>query len=238
MAMEEKYPIKFTLGQFILLLGVAVVLFSLIFLLGARFGGQMFPDFYAKQFNNQGPLAGLAPTGESAGAKIGPKANLLVDTMDEEVVDGEEEIVEEEEVVEEDDVPEYHVGANGQVWEKNRGHVKDEDLEPVDSKSVQVNPRLIHAKVDPNTVIRFKSSGNSRFTVEVADYFDEFVASHKITELKNKGLEAYIHIKNPSSDAPTFSVRVGAFSDRSLAERFATDLSNKQNLELRVVQMD
>ncbi len=235
--MEEKYPIKFTLGQFVLLLGVAVVLFSLIFLLGARFGGQLFPDFYAKQFGTQGPLASLAPTGLSAGAKIGPKANLLVDTIEDEVVEGEEEILEEDN--EAADFPEYQVGADGSVWEKNgRAEEESENLEPVESESVHVNQRLIHTKADPNTVIRFKSSGNSRFTVEVADYFDEFLASHKITELKNQGLEAYIHIKNPGSEAPTFSVRVGAFADRSLAERFATDVSNKQNLELRVVQMN
>ena len=41
--MEEKYPIKFSLSQFILLLGVEIVVLSLVFLLGARFGKAIFP---------------------------------------------------------------------------------------------------------------------------------------------------------------------------------------------------
>lgn len=232
MASEEKYPIRFSLSQFILLIGVAVVLFSLVFLLGARFGGQIFPGFYAKQFQQTGPLAGLAPTGEQTGSKTAPRANLLMDTPEEEVYEGEEII--EEEILPEDQVPEYQVGSDGSIYEKE----PEEDLEPVDSQSFRVNQRMMHSKADPNTVIRFKSSGNSRFTVEVADYFDEILAARKISQLKNQGLEAYIHIKNPGSTAPTFSVRLGAFSDRNLAEAFATDLSNKQNLELRVVQVN
>lgn len=233
MASEEKYPIRFSLSQFILLIGVAVVLFSLVFLLGARFGGQIFPDFYAKQFQQTGPLAGLAPTGEQTGSQTAPRANLLMDTPEEEI-DAGEEIIAGEEILDEDQVPEYQVGADGSVYEKEA----EEDFEPVDSQSFKVNQRMMHRKADPNTVIRFKSSGNSRYTVEVADYFDEILAARKISQLKNQGLEAYIHIKNPGSAAPTFSVRLGAFSDRNLAEAFATDLSNKQNLELRVVQVN
>ncbi|MDX1386316.1 MAG: hypothetical protein R3257_01915, partial [bacterium] len=95
MTMEERYPIKFTLGQFVILLGVSVVVLSLIFLLGARFGGQIFPEHYAKQFQKGGALAGLAPGKETGQILASKRANLLVDTPEEEE-EGEAEEMEEE----------------------------------------------------------------------------------------------------------------------------------------------
>lgn len=40
--MEEKYPIKFSFSQFILLMSVGVVMLIFTFFMGARFGGAMF----------------------------------------------------------------------------------------------------------------------------------------------------------------------------------------------------
>lgn len=230
--MEERYPIKFSLGQFVLLLGILVVVLSLVFFLGARFGGQIFPEYYARQFEKQGALAGLAPGNETGRALSPPRASSLVDTPEEEVEEVEDE-------AEESDIPHYQVGADGSIQSREENILPQQgEAEPHPSESFNFNKGFIQSNVDRNTVVRFKSSGYSKFTVEVADYFDELLASRKITQLKRGGYEAYLHIKNPNTPSPTFSVRVGAFFDRKDAETFASEMSNKQNLELRVVQMN
>jgi hypothetical protein len=232
--MEERYPIKFSLGQFVILLGIFVVVLSLVFFLGARFGGLIFPEYYAKQFEKQGALASLAPGTETGRALSPSRASPLVDTPEEE---GDE--ADEEADAEESDIPHYQVGADGSLRPQEENTLSQQgEEEPHPSESFNVNKGFIQSNVDKNTVVRFKSSGYSKFTVEVADYFDELLASRKITQLKRGGYEAYLHIKNPNTSSPTFSVRVGAFFDRKDAESFATEMSNKQNLELRVVQMN
>ena len=77
--MEEKYPIKFSLSQFILLLGVEVVVLSLVFLLGARFGKTIFPESAAPVASNQRGFQDLAPSAPRA-AKAPPQHDKLVDT--------------------------------------------------------------------------------------------------------------------------------------------------------------
>jgi hypothetical protein len=207
---EEKYPIKFSLGQFILLLGVEVVVLSLVFLLGARFGGGIFPNYPGETNQANRAFQGLAPPAEK------PQADKLVDTPLEEIGTGN---AEEEETVAAD--------AEG---EENEMDVLE--------KPVQANKSLFHNPGDKNTLIRFKSSGNTRFAIEVAEYFDEVLASREITKLKVKGYEAYLVIENASSSAPSYGVRVGSFGDRKLAESYAAKMSNEQGLELRVVQVD
>lgn len=228
--MEDKHPIHFSLSQFIILMAVAVVVLALVFILGARLGGQIFPEYYAAQLKAAMPLNGLAP--DAQGGRVleaPPRSDQLVDTLGETAGEGEEE----KELGE--DAPHMAVGPDGQVQANDR-----EEWEKVaDQYNVlTVNKSLIRNNVDKDTVIRFKSSGNSKFTVQVADFFDELLASQKISVLKKQGYEAYLHIKNPGSASPTYSVRMGVFSDRGLAENYASQMATKQNLELRVVEMD
>jgi sporulation related protein len=230
--MEDKHPITFSLSQFIILLAVSIVVMALVFILGARLGGQIFPEFYAAQFRSQIPLAGLAP--QVPGGRVieaPPRSDQLVDTLEEPGAEGpgkgEKELGE--------DAPHVKVGPNGQdeaadqeQWNKV---AKDYDV-------LTVNKSLIRNDIDKDTVVRFKSSGNSKFTVEVADFFDELVASQKVSSLKKQGYEAYLYIKNAGSSSQAYSVRMGVFSDRRLAEEYAAQMATKQNLELRVVEMN
>lgn len=222
--MEEKYPIKFTLGQFILFIGVQLIIFSLVFLLGARFGGAIFPGFYAGQSSQKVSEKAVTHKEEFSGTES-QKMDRLVDTLEPEP--------------EENDpgagAPHFQVGANGELESSG---TEQERVPQEEEQGLAVNRRLIQNPVDKNTVIRFKSSNNSKFAVEVGEYFDEMLASRKIDQLKEKGYDAYLVIKNPQAASPSFAVRIGVFADRKMAEDFASELSNRQGLELRVVQVD
>lgn len=220
--MEEKYPIKFSLSQFILLLGVEVVVLSLVFLLGARFGKTIFPEPTLPMAAHQRAFQDLAPPVPKA-AKAPPQHDKLVDT--EETAEG--QAAEGEEA--NSDIPTYQVGADGSMRPAPQ-------QEPV-QENLAVNKSLIATNVDKNTMVRFKSSGNSKFSIQVAQFFDELLASREITKLKAKGYEAFLVIDQRGA-TPSFDVRVGSFGDRKIAEDFASKMSNQENVELRVVQAE
>jgi hypothetical protein len=208
-------------------MGVAIVVMALVFILGARLGGQIFPEFYAGQFRSQIPLSG--PDLQGGRVIEAPRSDQLVDTLE----DPQAQANPEKELGE--DAPHVKVGPNGrdeandqEQWDKV---AKDYDV-------LTVNKSLVRNDIDRDTVIRFKSSGNSKFTVEVADFFDELIASQKVSSLKKQGYEAYLYIKNAGSSSQAYSVRMGVFSDRRLAEEYASQMATKQNLELRVVEMN
>jgi hypothetical protein len=228
--MEDKHPIHFSLSQFIILMGVAIVVMALVFILGARLGGQIFPEYYATQFKGVNTLSGLAPDIQGGRViEVPPRSDQLVDTL------GEPEAAQEEEKELGEDAPHIAIGADGKPQTSDR-----EEWEKVADQYdvLTVNKSLIRNNIDKDTVIRFKSSGTGKFTVEVADFFDELLASHRISTLKKKGYEAYLFIKNPGSTSPSYSVRMGVFSDRQLADQYAAQMATKENLELRVVEMD
>ena len=217
--MEEKYPIKFSLSQFILLLAVEILVMGLVFMLGARFGRSIFPDNAPTYAMQQPPVyQDLSPPLAARQAKP-PASDKLVDS----------EGAEEAEVAEEgnDVIPTYQVGADGST----------RPAEDPNDAHLAVNKSLVTTNADKNTAVRFKSSGNTKFAVHVAEFYDELLASREITKLKGKGYEAYLVIDQRGS-TPSFDVRVGSFGDRKMAEDFATKMSNEQNLELRVVQAD
>lgn len=220
--MEEKYPIKFSLSQFILLLGVEVIVLALVFLLGARFGGTIFTGFISTP-TASGPYQSLDPKSPAANNSKVMKSqdSKLVDSLD-----PAEEPAEEE--------------ANGEAKEQQNVAAQEEagEAEDVGNKNLQINKSLIHSVADKNTMVRFKSSGNTKFTIEVNHYFDEVMASQEITKLKQKGYEAFLVIDQQRSGVPQYSVRVGSFGDRRMAEQLSVKMSNEQGLELRVVQVD
>ena len=229
--MEEKHPIHFSLSQFIILTGVAIVVMALVFILGARLGGQIFPEYYAAQFKSQIPLSALAPDMQGGRVFEAPRSDQLTDTPE----DQQPAAQARQETELGQDAPHVKVGPNGQdevsdqqQWDKVKN---DYDV-------LTVNKSLVRNDIDRDTVIRFKSSGNSKFTVEVANFFDELVASQKVSTLKKQGYEAYLYIKNAGSSSQAYSVRMGVFSDRRLAEEYAAQMATKQNLELRVVEMN
>jgi len=222
--MEEKHPIKFSLGQFIILLGVEVVVLALVFLLGARFGGALFPSFYAKQFSNPSQYFDLKPDRGGGFENARPLSNKLVDTLDPED-QGEDS---------EEDIPHFRVDANGVRRSADPEELEDSDHE-FKEDHLSVNKNLWNNPLEKQTMVRFKSSGSNAYAVQVGEYFDELIAAKKIDSLKKKGYEAYLVIQNPSRRSPTFTVRVGIFGERGLAEEFATRMSNKQGIELRVV---
>jgi hypothetical protein len=227
--MEDKHPIYFSLGQFIILISVGIVVMALVFILGARLGGQIFPEFYSAQFKTPSLMASLTPSPmEGRVIEAPPRADQLVDTL------GDKENQEQGKELG-DDAPHIAVGPDG----KTESNDQEQWEKVADQYDVlTVNKGLIRNNVDKDTVVRFKSSGNSRFTIEVANFFDELVASQKISALKKQGYEAYLYIKNPGSSSPTYSVRMGVFSDRRLADQYASQMATKQNLELRVVEIN
>src|SRR5262249_32216500 len=77
--MEEKYPIKFSLSQFILLLAVEIVVMALVFLLGAWFGKTIFPEAVPAVAANQRPYQDLAPP-PAVHAPKPPQHDKLVDS--------------------------------------------------------------------------------------------------------------------------------------------------------------
>jgi len=220
--MEEKYPIKFSLGQFILLLGVEVVVLALVFLLGARFGGTIYPGFHAEQVAANHAYQGLDPREPKAKAPAEPKSSGKL-------TDGEEPA----------EAPTVVEGQEGQAGTDEAGAEPSEgDEAPTRQEKLQENKSIIGNPNDKNTAVRFKSSGNSKFAVEVGKYFDEILASREIDKLKGKGIDAYLVIDSRGGSSPSFGVRVGSFGDRKLAEDFAAKMSNEQGMELRVVQVD
>jgi len=225
--MEEKYPIKFSLGQFILLLSVEVVVLALVFLLGARFGGTIFPVYHSEQVAANRPYQSLEPKAKTSG-EAPPKApGKLTD-----VQEGAE-------------APQAAAGDGENTGEANTNEDEaaaapdpDGADAPPKSEKIQVNKSLLNNPADKNTMVRFKSSGNSKFAVEVGKYFDELIASKQINQLKAKGIDAYLVIVNDQGSSPEFGVRIGSFGDRKSAEDFSVKMSNEKGLELRVVQVD
>ncbi len=196
---EEKFPIRFSLSQFVLLLGVEIILIALVFLIGARFGNFIFPERYAEKSSNA--VADLAPSNPT---KL---SDRLAD--EENPSENPEEVVAEEEPAEEEG-----------------------------EEKIQVNKSLAHLAQDKNMMVRFKSSGNSKFAIEIGEYFDEALAARQITKLKEKGYEAYLVMDRDASGSNSFAVRVGSFGEHQLAERFAAKMSNEMGVELRVVQVN
>jgi hypothetical protein len=216
--MEEKYPIKFSLSQFILLLAVEILVMGLVFMLGARFGKSIFPDNAPAYAMQQPVYQDLTPPTPMRQPRP-PASDKLVDSEGAEPAEAAEEG--------NDAIPTYQVGADGSMRPAE---------DPNDSQ-IAVNKSIVTTNSDKNTAVRFKSSGNTKFAVHVAEFYDELLASREITKLKAKGYEAYLVIDQRGS-TPSFDVRVGSFGDRKMAEDFATKMSNEQNLELRVVQAD
>ncbi len=235
--MEEKYPIKFSLGQFILLLGVNMVVLALVFLLGARFGGEIFPSFYAKRGAAAKKFQGLAPEGapaQAVGTQTGSK--LMDSSPEEETKSGTEGDPAK-------GAPHFQVDEDGTAQLKEEDPFAEEEGEEAAEEEPAAQPlaenkHLLLNPADKHTMVRFKSSDNSKFAVQVGEYFDELLASRKIGALKQKGIEAYLVIKNAGKSSQIYLVQVGSFSDRRLAEQFATQMSNSQGIELRVVQTD
>lgn len=236
--MEQKYPIQFSLGQFVILFGVAVVLLGLSFFLGARFGDKIFPEHYAYRLGTAEPYQALQPQGQPDFQGI-PTSNRLMNS--------EEETLEEEDLVEEENrlaIPHFQVDGNG-AKQAHQPYAITQPAMPEawqpDEEAQNLTPppgAFVPTAADKHTVVRFKSSDFSKFSIEVAEYFDELLAAQRIRHLKEQGYEAYLHIENPNSRAPVFIVRVGAFSGRTQAESFATKMSNQEKLELRVVRVN
>jgi len=224
--MEEKYPIKFSLSQFILLLGVEIIVLSLVFLLGARFGKTIFPESLPAVAANPPALQDLAPPAAPR-VKTPPPHDKLVDS------DGTQEAAAAPAAEGDDanqDIPTYQVGADGSMRPAPQAEAPAQE-------NIAVNKSIIATNVDKNTAVRFKSSGNTKFSIQVAQFFDELLASREITKLKNRGYEAFLVI-NQQGDSASFDVRVGSFGDRRQAEDFAAKMSNDEKVELRVVQAD
>lgn len=215
--MEEKYPIRFSLGQFIVLLGVEVLVLALVFLLGARFGGGIFEKYYA--------ASGAADEYQALNPDT-KKERKTAKKSDEKLMGPtsfEDEALDENEPAEEDLAAE-----------------DSDTTDPSDDTKVLEAQKKAFANtmVDKNTMVRFKSSDNSKFAIEVGNYSEEIQASQEVARLKQKGYEAYIVIENFQENEPSFSVRVGSFGDRKTAEDFSVKMSNAQGLELRVVRVD
>ncbi|MCE9624089.1 MAG: SPOR domain-containing protein [Deltaproteobacteria bacterium] len=177
---------------------------------------------------NQRAMQELAPPARRM-VKAPPQQDKLVNT--EEAQEGDAPQAEGDEAAQ--DIPTYQVGADGSL----RPAPEQEAQGRPEPENIAVNKSLIATNIDKNTMVRFKSSGNSKFSVQVAEFFDELLASREITKLKSKGYEAYLVIDQRGA-TPSFDVRVGSFGDRHMAEQFATKMSNEQNVELRVVQAD
>jgi hypothetical protein len=194
---EEKFPIRFSLSQFVLLLGVEVVLLVLVFLLGARSGNFIFPERYTPHT----AISGLEPTVPPA-----KRSDRLADAENDEM----------------------------------EGTANDEEALPQEGEeeNIQVNKSLDHLASDKNMMVRFKSSGYSKFSIEVGQYFDEALAARQITKLKEQGYEAFMVIDQVEGGDPQFAVRIGSFGEHQIAEKFAAKMSNETGLELRVVQVN
>lgn len=220
--MEQKYPIQFSLGQFVILFGVVVLLLGSSFFLGARFGDKIFPGHDTKGAASSEPYLALQPQTPLAPSRLMGGGDLHENA--------------EAPSQEGDSIPHFQADANG-VLTPQEPHVADQPWADQDLQA-QTPPAFVPTAADKHTVVRFKSSGFSKFSVEVSEYFDELLAAQRIRHLKEQGYEAYLHIENPGSRAPTFVVRVGAFAERGQAEAFATQMSNQEELELRVVRVN
>ncbi len=243
--MEEKHPIRFSWGQFIVLLSLQVVMLGLVFVLGARFGGAVFPEFYSRQFSKAIPFQDLNPEAAEETKERSATNDRLVDSPAQE--SGSEARVEEkhqERETEPDEAPDaqaplIQVGADGSTHtlepeEESEAEAPEAQEE---QQPLAVNKSLNRNPIDLNTVVRFKSSGHSKFSIEVGEFFDEMLASKRISDLKKKGYDAFLVIGNPGSSTPSYGVRVGVFSDRQVAEQTAVEMSNRQGMELRVIQV-
>lgn len=213
--MEEKYPIRFSLGQFIVLLGVEILVLALVFLLGARFGGGIFEKYGAMSAASDEYQA-LNPDAQ--------KAKKTAKKLEEKLMDTASDEAEPSQVAEE--------------GEEQAEATPPSQESPEDNLAAAPKKAFATTAVDKNTMVRFKSSDTSKFAIEVGSYSEETQASREAAKLKQKGYEAYIVIPDFQASSPTFSVRVGSFGDRKTAEDFSAKMSNAQGLELRVVQVD
>ncbi len=248
--MEEKHPIRFSWGQFIVLLSLQVVMLGLVFILGARFGGAVFPEFYNRQFSKPIPFQDLNPEAGEEPKERSAANDRLVDSPVQEPDDqgGELEAQAEQKHSEPENesdaapdarAPLIQVGADGSAHTLESEEESDapEPEAQEERQPLAVNKSLTRNPIDLNTVVRFKSSGHSKFSIEVGEFFDEMLASKRINDLKKKGYDAFLVIENPGSSTPSYGVRVGVFSDRQIAEQTAVEMSNRQGMELRVIQV-
>ncbi|MCB1214605.1 MAG: SPOR domain-containing protein [Deltaproteobacteria bacterium] len=207
--------------------GLIVSLLVGSFFLGALLGPRLFPSRSEGLYVSQSRELPHSKKKKTKKTKKTRRLSKLTDPW-EDTYDQEEDSYLEE------DAPQYRVNAEGELVEDQEGDEETLAEEGLEEEPLEEESRPI----DPNTFVRFKASANSRFAIQVTEQFDELAASYYLKQLREQGIDAYLAIKNPDSPEKSYAVRVGTFTDRSVAEDFAADLSNRLQRDLQVVLID
>lgn len=80
-------------------------------------------------------------------------------------------------------------------------------------------------------IVKVKSTGNAKFSVQVGSYPDVKEASYRVEEWKVKGYPAYMMIANLGDKGRWYRVRIGAFADKNKAGNYLEGMKGKEGIE-------
>lgn len=214
---------------FLLALG-AVLILALVFLLGARLGGNFSYNPEEASVEEESQIESPKEV-ETSERQEPTKLTESISTKDEETYEPDNQL--------DAGAPKYEVTSEGDSLPMEEAQIGNEPAASLGERQQDMDTGAgpMYVSKNPHTMIRFKSSGHSRFAVQIGEYHDEALATKVINDLHKKGYDAYLVIENPNSYARNYCVRVGAFPEHQAAETLATSLSNDQGMELQVVRI-
>jgi cell division septation protein DedD len=99
---------------------------------------------------------------------------------------------------------------------------------PAQPKQPGVKAGQTQAKKE--TVSAAEPSEKVRFTVQIASYPDKDMAEEEMKRMKKRGYAAFIVASELEDKGTWYRVRLGSFSNKTAAEKLATELRSKENL--------
>lgn len=118
---------------------------------------------------------------------------------------------------------------------KTANNTEDADTNP-SSPPFTFQPTPAKKNLNSNTgVLKIKSSSNSGFTLQIASYPEEEVASKVVEAWKKKGYLAFLSVEDLEDKGKWYRVNVGNFGDETSAQDMAREIQKKENVIPQVV---
>lgn len=230
---------RFTFGQFFALLVLEVFTLFFVFYLGARYGRD-FLGLEERPAVVEGTVAEEATvitTGDPEAARMADE--LIATAKTPELKERIRNMIQGAQQGEERRIPEV-VAVN----RREESPAPPAAPEPTPDRPVEVastqppaapaEPAKPEGSTDTN-VIRVKSPGNARYSVQVGSYPQMEEAARTVDRWKKKGYPAFMMIADIPDRGRWYRVRLGGFESRNEATRYMQELQSREDVEALVV---
>lgn len=239
---ETHFFCKLTFGQFFTLMVLEIITLCFVFYLGARYGNEYLKLDVLTEAKREPVSIVTEEVARAPGEVAGPE-DAELNAMARKALEGNkvdlkkrvEEILARQKGPTAPPVGEPSYPSEGAAYDQGvepgyeGGALPQQQTGPVEMR--QYEPAPASESPPSQEVVKVKSTGGAKFSVQVGSYPDVKEASYRVEEWKVKGYPAYMMIANLGDKGQWYRVRIGAFADKEDAGHYLDDLKEKEGIE-------